>query len=960
MNQYPKRLIEVDLPIKRISAHARDEKNLRSGHPWHLHIWWARRPWGACRAVSLASLLPAPTDERCPQEFVDAASQILGEVGFKPVNGSRESVQDALLGFVGEMAKWGNGESQTLINAASDLIRRFHDTQPLVVDSFAGYGAIPGEALRIGCGSSASDLNPVVLSCLKVLLQAVPTHGNELIAEFKKGAAFIQNEAERRLGQYYSKRNGKYPIAYLWARTAVCEGPGCGKEIPLISQNVIRRGQNNVWIDVSGERDESEISVRIGSGTRIPSGLKKTAGGGHAFCPSCGYTTNKSGVKTQGKSKRMGQRLYGLATPVGVRQGKEYFDSTKEDLEKIALSESTWRALVEKNPEFDLTEEFVLTYGLHVPPHYGISSWGDLFSPRQKLSLYLIGEILIDYEANLRAKNLGDSLVNAVLTSLSLAISNSLHYMTTMSTWLKEGMISCFIVGNAIAMRWDWAEANPLSTDYVGGLSYAFNQAEGALKSALSVGKEPAMVYQSSATQLPLPDDSAELFFTDPPYYDSVPYADLSDLCYVWLKRYLGHVDAELFAPLLTPKADQIVVNPYTPADGRGAQSRESYTDRISRAFAEGRRVLKPNGIGVVVFAHKGTSAWESLLSSIIEAGFIVTAAWPIDTERGSRMRANNSAALASSVHIVIRPREDGFGNLIDDVGEYQDVLLELPIKIGTWMRRLSSEGIVGADAIFACLGPGLEIFSRHSRVEKIDGQVVTLSEYLTSVWAAVAKEALNMIFSGADATGFEEDARLSAMWLWTLFAGAAAVEGADTEDEAEDSANEEASAKAVKSAGFVLEYDAARKIAQGLGAHLEDLTSIIEVKGDKARLLPVSERARDLFGYVDSSATEKKPKTKAQKKLFEEMEELDYESTTGIGGAPEAAATTLGRVHQTMLLFGAGRTEAVRRFLVDDGVGNDERFWRLANALSALYPSGTNEKRWIDGVLARKKGLGF
>ena len=278
-------------------------------------------------------------------------------------------------------------------------------------------------------------------------------------------------------------------------------------------------------------------------------------------------------------------------------------------------------------------------------------------------------------------------------------------------------------------------------------------------------------------------------------------------------------------------------------------------------------------------------------------------------------------------------------------------------------MPRLAKEGVVGADAIFACLGPALEIFSRYSSVEKPSGEVVKLREYLEHVWAAVAKEALNMIFSGADTAGFEEDARLTAMWLWTLFSGSSNAEAAeDAEETTEGDDEESSSGGGKKTSGYVLEYDAARKIAQGLGAHLEDLDSIVEVKGDKARLLPVGERARDLFGYEGSSATggKKKKKTKAQGKLFTEMEDDEYETVFGVGGAPKSGETTLDRVHQTMLLFGAGRSEAVKRFLVDDGVGNDERFWRLANALSALYPTGSEEKRWVDGVLARKKGLGF
>ena len=275
-------------------------------------------------------------------------------------------------------------------------------------------------------------------------------------------------------------------------------------------------------------------------------------------------------------------------------------------------------------------------------------------------------------------------------------------------------------------------------------------------------------------------------------------------------------------------------------------------------------------------------------------------------------------------------------------------------------MPRLAAEKVVGADAIFACLGPALEIFSRYARVEKASGEQVTLKEYLEYVWAAVGKEALNMIFEGADATGFEEDARLTAMWLWTLSTGSNGngAAGDVSEDEEEE---EEDSGKKAKLTGFVLEYDAARKIAQGLGAHLERLPSLVEISGDKARLLPASERARHLFGKDEGTAPSKRKGKPKQLSLLDVLGETGGEEAgRGEKNASRLGITVLDRIHQSMILFGAGRGEALKRFLVTDGAGEDQRFWRLAQALSALYPKGTDERRWVEGVLARKKGLGF
>jgi len=284
-------------------------------------------------------------------------------------------------------------------------------------------------------------------------------------------------------------------------------------------------------------------------------------------------------------------------------------------------------------------------------------------------------------------------------------------------------------------------------------------------------------------------------------------------------------------------------------------------------------------------------------------------------------------------------------------------------------MPRLAEEGVVGADAIFACLGPALEIFSRYSRVEKASGDVVTLREYLEQVWAAVSTEALSMIFRDADAAGLESDARFTAIVLWTLGAGGTGsgesddsdAEGAEDEEDDEDSPK----GKAAKG-GFTLEYDAARKIAQGLGVNLEQIDSVVEVKGDKARLLPVGERAATLFGKAEKAeaTTKKRGKKATQKKLFDkDAEEGSGKTETvtlGDGAAATPGVTALDRVHQAMLLFANGRADALKRFIVEDGVGGDARFWKLAQSLSALYPAGSDEKRWVDGVLARKKSFGF
>lgn len=411
------------------------------------------------------------------------------------------------------------------------------------------------------------------------------------------------------------------------------------------------------------------------------------------------------------------------------------------------------------------------------------------------------------------------------------------------------------------------------------------------------------------------------------------------------------------------PKDKEIVVDrPHELSDSN--HDIAFYERELTKAFDEGRRIVRPDGIGVIVFASKTTASWEAILQAVLNGGWIITGSWPIDTEMENRIAAQGQARLGSSVHLVCRPREHPDGTLITDrIGDWRDVLSELPIRMHEWMPRLASEGVVGADAIFACLGPALEIFSRYSRVEKANGDPVPLSEYLEHVWAAVSKEALSTIFRDADATGLEPDARLTAMWLWTI-GGGKSIHHGDTENtEEEPEEDEDKPTGNGTAAGFTLEFDAARKIAQGLGIHLERSESFVEVKGEKARLLSVVERTKHLFGKDTEAgpAGGKKTKKVKQRSLFEELDQAEE-----IGGGwkelkgPPPGATLLDRLHQAMILFGAQRGELLKRFLVEDGAGKDARFWKLAQSLAALYPPGTDERRWVEGVLARKKGLGL
>ncbi len=355
--------------------------------------------------------------------------------------------------------------------------------------------------------------------------------------------------------------------------------------------------------------------------------------------------------------------------------------------------------------------------------------------------------------------------------------------------------------------------------------------------------------------------------------------------------------------------------------------------------------MLRPDGVGTIVFASKTTASWEAILNAVVDAGLIITGSWPIDTEMETRVSAQGQARLASSVHLVCRPRENPDGSVrTDDIGDWRDVLNELPRRIHDWMPRLAAEGVVGADAIFACLGPALEIFSRYNRVEKSDASVVSLREYLEHVWAAVSNEALSMIFKDADAGGLEPDARLTAMWLWTLRTDPSGTNGngspQEEADEDQDAEDEDRQDRPSAGGGYAIESDAARKIAQGLGANLDTLKSVVEVKGKTARLLLVSEREPFLFARPGSPQPVSRPsqptntlqatrrgKSKRPAKgqqAFGVNEDglssqpaMQREARADVSphdaNSPEytTAETVLDRIHQAMLLFARGRSDA-------------------------------------------------
>jgi putative DNA methylase len=808
----------------------------------------------------------------------------------------------------------------------------------------------------------------------KVLIEFVPRYGSLLLEEFRKAMSVIASASRKQLQDFYpADADGSKPIAYIWAKTINCEGPGCGAVVPMMrSPWLSKTTAQKVWVsfDCALGKGTPDIAVTVHEG-RAPARLSGTVRRGSVTCPCCGYTTPRSRVEQVAQTTGLGERLLAVVSTHQQRAGRTFRAAAASDHKDVELAGVAVTKLPGDlfAPHSTIPDEPLpylrSIFNVHV---YGVHKWAGLFNPRQLLSAITFASMVRNASDTVLTHLHDDSLKRAVATLLALACDRLVNALNRTCYWNATGpKMQTGFARQAIPMLWDYCEANPF-----GGSVGSWASMEDCVANVFKYIDEPGGcgdATQCSATQHSLPDDSVDAVVTDPPYYDAVPYADLSDFFYVWLKRMLGVHYPSLFRETLAPKRLEVVQLAERNPD-YAYKTKENFEDLMWRAMAEARRIAKPQSVSVVVFAHQSTAGWEAMLEALVRAGWVVTASWAIDTEMPTRVRARDSAVLSSSIHLVCRPRERADGELAnDDVGDWRTVLAELPGRIHDWLPHLADQGIVGADAIFACLGPALEIFSRYSRVEKASGEVVTLREYLEQVWAAVSTEALSMIFRDADAAGLESDARFTAIVLWTLGAGVSAsseleedkVEDAENEDEDDESPK----GKAAKG-GYTLEYDAARKIAQGLGVNLEQIDSVVEVKGDKARLLPVSERAAALFGKAEKAeaATKKRGKKATQKRLFDKESEEGGGKTETVTLGEVASATpgvtALDRVHQAMLLFGDGRADALKRFIIEDGVGGDARFWKLAQSLSALYPAGTDEKRWVDGVLARKKSFGF
>jgi len=666
--------------------------------------------------------------------------------------------------------------------------------RPRVLDMFAGGGGIPLEALRLGCEAYALDLNPVahiIELCTLIYPQKYgkpdPNARGITGPKDKKGkitwgglenevrywGEWVLRKVKAEIGDLYplipdpeiNRRHAKLidiendeeslgyliPLAYIWTRTVRCKNPACSATVPLLRQTWLRKKKSPPYIALKPHTNKEDRRVKFKlSLANSENGFDFDPAGfssrGNASCLLCGTVADLAYIKQEGWENRIGRQLIAIVGVRSSQHGKVYLAADEHTT--ININESTVKKrLVEYCRKTGLTtpEEPIAnlpansplnTLGITVRP-YGIRSFADLYTSRQLLTLLTFCNAIVQAHAEMLKETLHPDHALALTTSLALVLDKMADYSNMVSRWGNddEGVANAFS-RQVLTMVWDFAEAAPwsgMTGSWQWGIGFVADYYAKESNSGL-----PARCIRGSATSIDFADASFDAIITDPPYYDNVPYSDISDLFYVWLKRTIGSLYPGHLAGKLTPKKQEAIADA-DRHEGDWNKARLAYEAMMQMAFKSAHRSLKPNGALTVVYAHKTTLGWATLVDALRRSGFIVTEAWPLDTESKGRLRSHDSSALASSIFLVARKREG------QDNGQYEtEVRPELEQIIRERVSTLWEIGISGADLVIACVGAGLRAFTRFANVEYANGEPVPSERFLSEVESVV----LDQIFA--------------------------------------------------------------------------------------------------------------------------------------------------------------------------------------------------------------------
>ena len=808
-----KKLIEVALPLEAINAASAREKSIRHGHPSTLHLWWARRPLAAARAVLFAQMVDDPSAR--PELF--------------PTEEAQSHERQRLFRIIEELVKWENTTNETVLESAREEIRKswrrtcednkdhpraaelfIPDKLPAFHDPFAGGGAIPLEAQRLGFESHASDLNPVAVLINKAMIEIPPRFAGKppVNPEAQQGKAstnaswsgasglaedvhyygkWMRDEAEKRIGHLYPKVEvtaevardrtdlQQYVgrkltvIAWLWARTVKSPNPAFADvEVPLVSSFVLStRKDKETYIQPVIEDGGYRFAVSVGTlPETAKSGTKPAGSGGSFTCLMSGVPMPFEYLRSEAKAGRMGARM--MAVVAEGNRGRVYLEPTK-DLEAIARS-----VLPKNTPETDLPERAL---GFRVQ-EYGMTKWRDLFTLRQLVALTTFSDLVTEAREHIRADAANAGMedhstplrdggtgalayAEAVGVYLGFAVSKTANRASTLCTFKVSVECPGDTFGRqALPMSWDYAEANTVSGSSGSFESMVKNTSAGLVSNGAIPDSFGHAQLIDAASQSASQD---KVVSTDPPYYDNVPYADLSDFFYIWLRNSLWSSFPNILATLTTPKVEELVATPYRHG---GKQEAEAFfLAGMTQAMERLAEQSHPTFPVTLYYAFKqsetrndtGTSStgWATFLDAVVSAGFSVKGTWPVRTERENRKRNQGANALASSIVLVCRHR-----SVDAPVVTRRELVDALRAELPDALRQMQSGNIAPVDLAQAAIGPGMAVFSRYARVLDVSGDAVTIYEALS-----IINETLDEVLAEQEGD-FDADTRWALAWF--------------------------------------------------------------------------------------------------------------------------------------------------------------------------------------------------
>ena len=757
---YKKKLIEVALPLEKINAESAREKSIRHGHPSTLHLWWARRPLAAARAVIWASLVDDPSSH--PELF--------------PTEEEQNAERQRLFEILEQLVIWENSNNPDVLRAAkAEIMKSTDNNPPALLDPFAGGGAIPLEAQRLGLEAHAHDLNPVAVMINKAMIEIPPRFSgkppvnpdNMKLAESFEGASglaedvryygeWMKQEAFRRIGHLYPKV--KVPeeqgggeatvIAWIWARTVKCPNPACGCVAPLVRSFILSKKKGKEAY-VQPEVTDGKIRYILKYGKSADNGTVERTG---AKCISCKQPIEFDYIRSEAKSGRMGQELIGVVAE--GNNGRIYLAPTDEQSAIANVPEP------DGCPSTSLPEKAL---GFRIQA-YGMLSHRDLFTNRQLTALTtfsdLVKEVQDKAEQDAIAAGLPDDHIpladggkgalaygQAVRVYLAFVVDQIANHSSSVCGWNSTNAQMRNTFGRqAIPMVWDYAECNMFSSS--SGSYYSLT--ERMFKSFESLGSAPSGICKQFDAQSDCGLRNIAVS-TDPPYYDNIGYADLSDFFYVWLRRSLKDVFPKVFRTMLVPKTEELIATPYRH-NGNAKEAKEFFEHGMAAACRQMYLYTRDDIPVTIYYAYKqsdsedinetkASSGWETMLNAIIQSGFAITGTWPMRTEKDGRMIGNGTNALASSIVLVCRKRDENAQICIR-----RNFVNELKRELKTALKNLQSSNIAPVDMAQSAIGPGIAVFSKYKAVLEVDGTPMSVRAALQ-----IINQELDLYFNEQD-----------------------------------------------------------------------------------------------------------------------------------------------------------------------------------------------------------------